>query len=65
MFSIFLAPYFFLLAMNMPFWVYLLLNIVIGIGMAGVGMNVMHDGNHGAYSEKTGSIKLWEGAFTF
>ncbi len=44
MFSIFLTPYFFLLAMDMPFWTYLLLNVVIGIGMAGVGMNVMHDG---------------------
>jgi linoleoyl-CoA desaturase len=22
----------------------------MGIGMAGVGMNVMHDGNHGSYS---------------
>lgn len=53
MFAIFLTPYFFLLAMDMPFWAYLLLNIVIGIGMAGVGMNVMHDGNHGSYSNKS------------
>jgi linoleoyl-CoA desaturase len=28
--------------------VHLLLTIVMGIGMAGVGMNVMHDGNHGS-----------------
>ena len=47
MFAIFLTPYFFLLSMDMPFWTYLLLSVVIGIGMAGVGMNVMHDGNHG------------------
>jgi linoleoyl-CoA desaturase len=53
MFGLFLTPYFFLLAKDMPFWVYLLLNVVIGIGMAGVGMNVMHDGNHGAYSTKS------------
>lgn len=33
-------------------WLQLLLTIVIGIGMAGVGMNVMHDGNHGSYSSK-------------
>lgn len=52
MFSIFLTPYFILLAMQMPIWAYLLLNVVIGIGMAGVGMNVMHDGNHGSYSTK-------------
>ena len=50
MFAIFLTPYFLILTIDMPFWVHLLLTIVIGIGMAGVGMNVMHDGNHGSYS---------------
>jgi linoleoyl-CoA desaturase len=50
MFAVFLAPYFLILLLDMPFWVHLLLTIVIGIGMAGVGMNVMHDGNHGSYS---------------
>ncbi|MFI0490597.1 fatty acid desaturase family protein [Flavobacterium sp.] len=50
MFAVFLTPYFLILTLNMPFWVHLLLTIVIGIGMAGVGMNVMHDGNHGSYS---------------
>jgi linoleoyl-CoA desaturase len=50
MFAVFLAPYFLILTLAMPFWVHLLLTIVIGIGMAGVGMNVMHDGNHGSYS---------------
>ncbi|MGC4040476.1 MAG: acyl-CoA desaturase [Flavobacterium sp.] len=62
MFSIFLTPYFFLLAMDMPFWVYLLLNIVIGVGMAGVGMNVMHDGNHGSYSSKSWLNKFMGGS---
>jgi len=62
MFSIFLTPYFFLLAMDMPFWVYLLLNIIIGVGMAGVGMNVMHDGNHGSYSTKSWLNKFMGGS---
>lgn len=62
MFSIFLAPYFFLISLDMPFWVYLLLNVVIGIGMAGVGMNVMHDGNHGSYSTKNWINKLMGGS---
>ena len=62
MFSIFLTPYFFLLAMDMPSWVYLLLNVVIGVGMAGVGMNVMHDGNHGAYSSKSWVNKFMGGS---
>ncbi len=28
-----------------------LLFVVMGVGMAGIGMNVMHDANHGAYSK--------------
>jgi linoleoyl-CoA desaturase len=36
----------------------------MGIGMAGVGMNVMHDGNHGSYSNKTGLINSWAVPFT-
>lgn len=52
MFSIFLTPYFLILTLDMNQWIQLLLTIVIGVGMAGVGMNVMHDGNHGSYSSK-------------
>jgi linoleoyl-CoA desaturase len=52
MFSIFLLPYFFILTLPMSQWVQLGLTVCIGIGMAGVGMNVMHDGNHGSYSSK-------------
>lgn len=62
MFSLFLVPYFFLISMEMPIWLYLLLNIVIGIGMAGVGMNVMHDGNHGSYSGKSWVNKIMGGS---
>lgn len=58
MFTLYLAPYILILTLSMPFWVQLLLSIIIGIGMAGVGMNVMHDGNHGSYSEKTWLNKL-------
>ncbi|HZJ19033.1 MAG TPA: acyl-CoA desaturase, partial [Pricia sp.] len=36
----------------LPNWINLILTVVMGIGMAGVGMNVMHDGNHGSYSNK-------------
>lgn len=52
MFSVYLAPYAIILMLNIPVWVQLLLTIVMGIGMAGVGMNVMHDGNHGSFSKK-------------
>lgn len=58
MFIIFLSPYFLLLTMDLVWWIQLLLVIVMGIGMAGVGMNVMHDANHGAYSSKKWINKL-------
>lgn len=52
MFSLYLSPYFLLLTLDLPGWSQLLLTIVMGVGMAGVGMNVMHDANHGSYSSK-------------
>ncbi|MGB5355336.1 MAG: fatty acid desaturase, partial [Eudoraea sp.] len=58
MFTMFLAPYFLILTLNLPNWANLLLTITMGVGMAGVGMNVMHDGNHGSYSTKKWVNKL-------
>ena len=58
MFTLFLAPYFIILLFSIPGWIQLLLVLVMGIGMAGVGMNVMHDGNHGSYSKKSWVNKL-------
>lgn len=52
MFALFLIPFTLILTVTMPQWVMLLLVIVTGIGMAGVGMNVMHDSNHGSFSSK-------------
>jgi len=51
MFSLLIAPYVMVLTLSINLWVKLLLCIVMGIGMAGVGMNVMHDGNHGSFSK--------------
>lgn len=62
MFSLFLAPYFLILTLDMSPWLQLLLTVVMGVGMAGVGMNVMHDGNHGSYSEKSWLNKFMGGS---
>ncbi len=51
MFTILIAPFVLILSSNINDWFKLLLTILIGIGMAGVGMNVMHDGNHGSFSK--------------
>ncbi|REH00359.1 linoleoyl-CoA desaturase [Flavobacterium aquicola] len=61
LFTVFLVPYFLILTLEMPFWVHLLLAIVMGIGMAGIGMNVMHDANHGSYSTKSWVNKFMGG----
>lgn len=58
MFSVFLVPLVLILTVSMPQWALLLLTIVIGIGMAGVGMNVMHDSNHDSFSSKKWVNKL-------
>ncbi|WP_375239090.1 fatty acid desaturase, partial [Aurantibacter sp.] len=52
MFTVFVAPYILILTLDIPVWAHLLLTLLMGIAMAGIGMNVMHDGNHGAFSNK-------------
>lgn len=58
MFLLYLGPYFLLLFTDLPGYVQLILAVVMGVGMAGVGMNVMHDANHGSYSSKNWVNKL-------
>lgn len=63
LFTVFFLPYFLIITLTaMPFWVFFLLSVVIGIGMAGIGMNVMHDGNHGSYSNKSWINKFMGGS---
>ncbi|EDM43792.1 linoleoyl-CoA desaturase [unidentified eubacterium SCB49] len=62
MFAMYLGPYFLLLFSDMPWWANLLCAITMGVGMAGVGMNVMHDANHGAYSSKNWVNKVMGGS---
>src|SRR5690348_13715008 len=33
-------------------WLMLLLCVIMGVAVAGIGLSVMHDANHGAYSGK-------------
>ena len=40
------------------FIAFIIMCIIMGIGMAGVGMNVMHDGNHGSFSKHSLVNKL-------
>lgn len=53
MYSLYFIPYFLIIggAVTQPLWM-LLLCMIMGIGIAGIGLSVMHDANHGAYSNK-------------
>ncbi len=52
--AIFLAgyfvPYFIMLLLPLPFWLYGLFILSMAFSLAGIGMSIMHDANHGAYS---------------
>ncbi len=48
--SCYIFPFVFLLASHPSFFVALGVWILMGVSLAGIGMSVMHDANHGAYS---------------
>lgn len=58
MFSLLIIPVVLILTLNLPVWAQLAGMIITGIGMAGVGMNVMHDANHESFSSKKWVNKL-------
>jgi linoleoyl-CoA desaturase len=62
MFSLLFVPFFVNIFVSVPFWIYFINSIIIGIGTAGVGMNVMHDGNHDSYSSKPWLNKIMGGS---
>jgi len=58
MLVLYIVPFILILTRPMQIWVAAIMTIVMGIGMAGVGMCVMHDGVHNAYSKKEWVNKL-------
>lgn len=54
MISLYVIPYVIMISGSInpssSFWTFFLLWVVMGFGMAGIGMSVMHDANHGGYS---------------
>ena len=54
MFSLYFIPYGLLLSgIITSIWLLLLVVVLMGFGLAGIGLSVMHDANHGAYSDKS------------
>ncbi|KQS27950.1 acyl-CoA desaturase [Dyadobacter sp. Leaf189] len=58
--GIYILPFCALLLFTPPFWVALLLWFLMGLGISGIGMSIMHDANHGAYSTKAW-VNKWLG----
>lgn len=58
MLGLYFIPYFLLFTNVFTFFPSLLLFMLMGIGMAGIGVSVMHDANHGAYSSNNKINKI-------
>jgi linoleoyl-CoA desaturase len=51
MLAIYFVPFILILTLPMAGWLMFPLALVMGIGMAGIGMSVMHDAVHGSFSK--------------
>jgi linoleoyl-CoA desaturase len=49
--SAYIVPFIFLIVFQPVLWVSLVLWFTMGVGIAGIGMSVMHDACHGSYSK--------------
>src|SRR6476620_7590292 len=61
MLSLYVVPFVLLFTIPMSAWMALLMAAIVGVGMAGIGMCVMHDAIHGSYSQKEWVNKLLGG----
>src|SRR5688500_3538076 len=53
MFTLYFVPYFLIMTQVSSFaWINFIFCLLMGFGLAGIGLSVMHDANHGAYSHK-------------
>jgi linoleoyl-CoA desaturase len=53
MFSLYFTPYFLMIfGVITNIWWMFALCLVMGVGLAGIGLSIMHDANHGGYSAK-------------
>jgi linoleoyl-CoA desaturase len=61
MLALYIVPFIVLLTVPMSAWIALFLAIIMGIGIAGIGMGTMHDAVHGSYSRKEWVNKMFGG----
>jgi linoleoyl-CoA desaturase len=51
MLSLYLVPFSLILTQILPVWGMILCYLVMGVGLSGIGLCIMHDANHGSYSK--------------
>ena len=51
MISLYVVPFMVMLLGNLSPLAFWLMWVLMGVGMAGIGLSVMHDANHGAFSK--------------
>ncbi|MGZ3883006.1 MAG: fatty acid desaturase family protein [Bacteroidia bacterium] len=56
----YVIPFLLILFFKLDTWALLLAFAVMGFGLAGIGMSIMHDANHGSYSKKK-NVNNWMG----
>src|SRR5690348_6990376 len=61
MLCLYIAPFILILTVPMNALIGTLMVIVMGIGIAGIGMGTMHDAVHGSYSHKEWVNKMFGG----
>ncbi|HWY37585.1 MAG TPA: acyl-CoA desaturase [Bacteroidia bacterium] len=59
MIAVYIVPFILMLTLPLSGWVIFPLSVAMGIGMAGIGMSVMHDAVHGSFSKKGWLNKLF------
>jgi len=53
MFAMYFVPFAIILSQVLPDWTAIVLYFLMGIGVSGIGLSVMHDANHGSYSGRS------------
>jgi linoleoyl-CoA desaturase len=59
MIAMYLAPFLLILTLPLSGWMIVPLSLLMGIGMAGIGMGVMHDAVHGSFSKRNWLNKMF------
>jgi linoleoyl-CoA desaturase len=59
MLSLYFVPYILNMLSILPVWGMMIMYLIMGVGLSGIGLCVMHDANHEAFSEKKWVNKLF------